>query len=164
MRARGSHSCYTRVSRTELCRFSGLKIYPGKGMTYVRADSQKFIFLNRKIKSLYNQRKKPSKIAWTFQYRKAHKKDQVETSARRKRRGVIKSAARPIGAVSMEVIQKKRSEKTEVRQASRDAALREIKERNKKLQEQRKANAAARAKAGGGAKAPPVAKKGMGKR
>ncbi len=39
---------------------------------------------------------------------------------------------RSIAGVSLEVINKKRTEKPEVRQASRDAALREIKERAKK--------------------------------
>ena len=152
------------VVKTELCRFTGLKIYPGHGMKYVRQDSQVFLFLNRKVKSLYNQRKKPSKIAWTFQYRKAHKKDQVESSARKKRRGVVKQTARAIGSISMEVINKKRSEKSEVRQASRDAALREIKDRNKKLNESRKANAASRAKSGNMPQKAPVAKGGRGKR
>lgn len=29
--------------RTELCRFSGAKIYPGRGIRFVRADSQVFL-------------------------------------------------------------------------------------------------------------------------
>jgi len=29
-----------RTCRTELCRFSGAKIYPGKGIRFVRSDSQ----------------------------------------------------------------------------------------------------------------------------
>lgn len=28
------------VIRTELCRFSGAKIYPGKGIRFIRSDSQ----------------------------------------------------------------------------------------------------------------------------
>ena len=38
------------VIKTETCRFSGLRIYPGHGMTMVRVDSQIFKFLNAKIK------------------------------------------------------------------------------------------------------------------
>lgn len=57
---------------------------------------------------------------------------QVSEVQRRKRRSANKSAARAIVGASLEVIQKKRTEKPEVRQASRDAALREIKERAKK--------------------------------
>lgn len=35
--------------RTELCRFSGAKIYPGKGIRFVRADSQ--VFFNNLMQS-----------------------------------------------------------------------------------------------------------------
>ena len=125
--------------RTETCRFSGLRIYPGKGSRFVRGDGQVFIFLSRKVKSMFFQRKRPSKLAWTTQYRKAHKKDQVSEQARKKRRTRAGAGARSIGNVSVEVIQKKRQEKTEVRAAARDAALREIKERNKKMKEAKKA-------------------------
>jgi len=44
----------------------------------------------------------------------------------------VKTANRSLVGASLEVIQKKRSEKTEVRAAARDAALREIKERQRK--------------------------------
>merc|ERR1719420_524859 len=65
------------VVKTDICRFSGLKIYPGRTTKYFRSDATCFIFLGGKNRSLYNQRKKPSKIAWTFAFRKAHRKDQV---------------------------------------------------------------------------------------
>ena len=35
---------------------------------------QQFLFLNAKCKSLSQQRKRSAKIAWTTQYRKAHRK------------------------------------------------------------------------------------------
>jgi Ribosomal protein L24e len=35
---------------------------------------QQFLFLNQKSKSLFHQRKRPAKIAWTTTYRKQHKK------------------------------------------------------------------------------------------
>ena len=137
------------VIKTEICRFSGLKIYPGHGTKYFRTDTQSFLFLKRKCRTLFNQRKKPSKIAWTFSYRKAHKKDQSSLQTKRKRRTVkANPATRNIGAVSLEVIQKKRSEKPEVRQAARDAAMREVKERAKKAKEL-KAKAKAGASKGG---------------
>lgn len=63
---------------------------------------------------------------------------QVSEIARKKRRALNKSAARAIGNVSLEVINKRKTEKPEVRQASRDAALREIKERAKKLKAEKK--------------------------
>lgn len=35
---------------------------------------QTFLFLNRKVKSLFHQRKRPAKLAWTVTYRKQHRK------------------------------------------------------------------------------------------
>lgn len=120
------------VLKTTLCRFSGLRIYPGKGILFVRVDGQQFLFLNKKCKALYNNRLRPAKLAWTAAYRKQHKKDQVSEVSRKKRRTLNKNAARAIVGASLELINKRRTEKPEVRQASRDAALREIKERAKK--------------------------------
>ena len=57
--------------------------------------------------------------------------DQTTETARRKKRSV-KTSNRSLVGASLEVIQKKRSEKTEVRAAARDAALREIKERQRR--------------------------------
>jgi large subunit ribosomal protein L24e len=63
---------------------------------------------------------------------------QVSEVQRKKRRTAAKATARAIVGVSLEVINKRRTEKPEVRQATRDAALREIKERAKKLKAEKK--------------------------
>ena len=163
-RNRGIHGprllCFAFIG---ICRFSGLKIYPGRTTKYFRSDATCFIFLGGKNRSLYNQRKKPSKIAWTFAFRKAHRKDQ-ESGAARRRRVKVKAAAgqRSIGGASMEVIQKKRAEKPELRQAARDVALREIKDRVKKAKDDKKAKA--RAVNAGKSGKMPAAKQGRGKR
>ncbi|KAL7183847.1 hypothetical protein ACSBR2_026095 [Camellia fascicularis] len=62
------------VLKTELCRFSGAKIYPGKGVRFIRSDSQVFFFSNSKCKRYFHDRLKPSKLTWTAMYRKQHKK------------------------------------------------------------------------------------------
>lgn len=49
----------------ETCSFSGLRIYPGHGIFFVRGDSKGFKFVNRKVKSLFTQRLNPRKLAWT---------------------------------------------------------------------------------------------------
>ncbi|MEW5312810.1 MAG: hypothetical protein WDW38_004416 [Sanguina aurantia] len=121
------------VLKTTICRFSGLRIYPGKGLLFIRVDCQQYLFLNKKCKSYYHNRLRPAKLAWTAQYRKAHKKDQVTEISRKKRRTANKGLNRSIVGASMELIQKKRAEKPEVRQASREAAIREVKERAKKV-------------------------------
>ena len=99
--------------------------------TYLR-DSRTFLFLNAKIKSLFGQRKKPARIAWTTAYRKEHKKDQ-STVVKQKKRKINKNASKRsyVGA-SLEVLTKRRQEKPDVRAAARAQALREIKERNAK--------------------------------
>ena len=62
------------VLKTETCRFSGLRVYPGHGIKLARVDGQVFLFLNAKCKRLFNNKLKPSKLAWTALYRKHHKK------------------------------------------------------------------------------------------
>ena len=135
------------VVKTETCRFSGLRIYPGHGSTLIRVDSQLFKFLSQKCKSLYLQRLKPSKLAWTTLYRKQHKKDKADEVSRKKRRTNKGAISRSIVGASLEVIQKKRAEKSEVRQLARENALREIKDRNKKMKDEKKVKKAEAAKA-----------------
>eukprot|EP01018_Ginkgo_biloba_P025364 Gb_07396 [translate_table: standard] len=130
------------VLKTEICRFSGAKIYPGKGIRFVRADSQVFLFANSKCKRYFHNRLKPSKLTWTAMYRKQHKKDIHAEAVKKRRRTTSKPYSRSIVGASLEVIQKKRSEKTEVRAAAREAALREIKERIKKTKDEKKAKKA----------------------
>ncbi|MFS8018272.1 putative ribosomal protein L24e/L24 superfamily [Helianthus anomalus] len=69
------------VYRTELCRFSGQKIYPGRGIRFISSDSQiglfefRFSCLQiRKCKRYFHNKLKPSKLTWTAMYRKQHNK------------------------------------------------------------------------------------------
>merc|ERR1711908_32562 len=131
----------TMVIKTETCRFSGLRIYPGRAVKFVRTDTQIFTFLKSKCRTLFNQRKKPAKLAWTSLYRKQHKKDLTTEVTKRKKRGGKATLSRAIAVASLEVNQKKRAEKPEVRQAARDSALREVKERMRKDKAAKKAAA-----------------------
>ncbi|ONM06847.1 60S ribosomal protein L24-2 [Zea mays] len=108
------------VLKTELCRFSGQKIYPGKGIRFIRADSQVFLFANSKCKRYFHNRLKPAKLTWTAMYRKQHKKDIHAEAVKKRRRATKKPYSRSIVGASLEVIQKKRAEKPEVRDAARD--------------------------------------------
>ncbi|KAG4383749.1 hypothetical protein AAZX31_13G134000 [Glycine max] len=130
------------VLKTELCRFSGAKIYPGKGIRFVRGDSQVFLFANSKCKRYFHNRLKPSKLTWTAMYRKQHKKDIAQEAVKKRRRATKKPYSRSIVGATLEVIQKKRTEKPEVRDAAREAQLREIKERIKKTKDDKKAKKA----------------------
>ncbi|KAF3320640.1 60S ribosomal protein L24 [Carex littledalei] len=57
---------------------------------------------------------------------------------KKRRRAAKKPYSRSIVGATLEVIQKKRAEKPEVRDAAREAALREIKERIKKTKDEKK--------------------------
>ncbi|PPS03454.1 hypothetical protein GOBAR_AA17206 [Gossypium barbadense] len=136
------HVRHMPQTRTELCRFSGGKIYPGKGIRFIRSDSQVFLFANSKCKRYFHNRLKPSKLTWTAMYRKQHKKDIAAEAVKKRRRTTKKPYSRSIVGATLEVIQKRRSEKPEVRDAAREAALREIKERIKKTKDEKKAKKA----------------------
>ncbi|KAM0880762.1 hypothetical protein ACQ4PT_033363 [Festuca glaucescens] len=128
------------VLKTELCKFGGAKIYPGKGIRFIRSDSQVFLFANSKCKRYFHRRLKPAKLTWTTMFRKQHKKDIHAEAAKKRRRTTKKPYSRSIAGATLEVIQKKRAEKPEVRDAAREAALREIKEHMKKTKDEKKAN------------------------
>lgn len=74
---RGVWWCCFRNDRTETCSFSEGRIYPGHGSRYIRRDGTSYVFLNAKSKSLFLQRKKPTKIVWTLGWRRMNKKIKV---------------------------------------------------------------------------------------
>ncbi|PHT67886.1 60S ribosomal protein L24 [Capsicum annuum] len=65
------------VLKTELCHFCGAKIYSVRGIRFIRADSQVFLYANSKCKHYFHNRLKPSKLTWTAMYRKQHKKKKI---------------------------------------------------------------------------------------
>ncbi|KAI3925343.1 hypothetical protein MKW92_048719 [Papaver armeniacum] len=112
------------VLKTELCRFSGAKIYPSRGIRFIRSDSQVFPFVNSKCKRYFHNKLNPSKLTWTATCRKQHKKDVATEAVKKRRRVTKKPYSRSIVGATLEVIQKRRAEKPEVRDAARESALR----------------------------------------
>jgi len=117
--------------KTGLCSFSGLRIYPGHGIRFIRNDSKVFIFLNSKNKRLFLGRKNPRKTRWTQVYRRVNKKGVTEEVIKKRTKRVHKTVEKAIVGASLESIRQKRNQKPEVRAAAREAALREAKEKNK---------------------------------
>ncbi|KAJ8448698.1 LOW QUALITY PROTEIN: hypothetical protein Cgig2_010585 [Carnegiea gigantea] len=111
-------------------------------LTARSAVAHVFLFANSKCKRYFHNRLKPSKLCWTAVYRKQHKKDISAEAVKKRRRAAKKPYSRSIVGATLEVIQKKRSEKPEVRDAAREAALREIKERIKKTKDEKRAKKA----------------------
>ncbi|KAL1406455.1 60S ribosomal protein L24 [Vanrija albida] len=116
--------------RIERCDFSGAKVYPSRGKTYVRGDSKTFRFIGSKAESLFLQRKNPRKIAWTQVYRRMHKKGITEEVAKKRSRKNVKVQRGVVGA-DLASILAKRTAKPEVRAAARAAAITKAKAQKK---------------------------------
>ena len=132
--------------KTLSCTFSGFKIHPGHGIRFVRIDSKVCDFINNKSQQFFKSKKNPRRVRWTLIYRKLNRKGIVEEEKRRKTRRTTKLQRAVVGA-SLEAIRAKRTQGPDVRQAQRDAALRQIKER-KKAQTATKAEKKAKAATG----------------
>ncbi|ORY34771.1 putative 60S ribosomal protein L24 [Naematelia encephala] len=140
--------------RVDRCDFSGYKVYPSRGKTYVRGDSKTFRFLSSKNESLFLQRKNPRKIAWTQVYRRMHKKGITEEVAKKRSRKNVKVARGIVGA-DLASILAKRTAKPEVRAAARQAAI------TKAKTERRDKEAKKATKPQGGVAGPKVSKQSM---
>ncbi|EFA78293.1 S60 ribosomal protein L24 [Heterostelium album PN500] len=116
--------------KTGICNFSEFKIYPAKGIKFVRGDSKTFHFINGKVESLFFRKINPRDIPWTSVYRRINKNVSVETGAKKRTKKTQKFERSIVGA-SLEVIKQKREQKPEFRAAQREAALRDIKEKKK---------------------------------
>ncbi|KAK4532210.1 hypothetical protein CCYA_CCYA11G3067 [Cyanidiococcus yangmingshanensis] len=118
------------VVRTQICNFSGFRIYPGHGSTFVRSDGKVFVFASLKCKSSFHMRRKPASLNWTYIYRRLNRKGQEEQEKKRTRRRTVKTVQKPVEGASIEVLRAKRqSQRPQVRTAARAAALKEIKTR-----------------------------------
>ncbi|KAK4709294.1 hypothetical protein R3W88_030219 [Solanum pinnatisectum] len=97
-------------------------------------------------------------------YRKQHKKDIAQEAAQNRGCTTKKPYSRSIMGATLEIIQKKRTERPEVRDAVREAALREIKKRIKKTNDEKKAKKEEGNMSKGGASKGPKLGSGGGKR
>ena len=125
------------VIKTQLCAFSESRIYPGHGSMCCRRDGQTFWLSSKKAKSMYNQRKKPQKIAWTQAWRRLHKKN-VDNRQKKKRTRRVQKFTRAVSGMDVAALKKKQSEKKSKRESARKLQLQEIKDRKKKAKADRK--------------------------
>ena len=138
--------------KTDTCFYTEMRIYPGWGKRVVRKDGKLLAFLNQKARSLYTQGIKAQRLTWSQQWRRRNKKGKTDLAVKKKARRAAK-VVKAIQGLSMEDLQKRRTQKPEYRKAQRDAALREAKERKKKAKDNSK-----KAPKGAGAKAAPIKK------
>jgi len=94
----------------------------------IRRDGKPIWLGSSKTHSLTLQRKKAAKLVWTQAWRRLHKKGITETAAKKRTRRAGKVQRAVVGA-SLEDIKKKAAQKSELRTAAREAALKELKDR-----------------------------------
>merc|ERR1719160_1569218 len=152
------------VIKTDLCEYTEYKIYPGRGQKFVAKDGKVHLFLSAKADSLYHQRIKPVKLTWTAAWRRMNKKGKSEEAAKKRTRKAQKFQKAIVG-MSLDDIRRKKAQKPELRQAAKEAALKEAKTRVAKGGAKAGAKGAAKpkAKSGGADKGKKAAPKGTGK-
>ena len=125
------------VVKTEVCSFSEQKIYPGKGMRLISKDGRLAILSTKKARSFFLNKIKGQVIRWTIIWRRINKKLKTdETTKRRKRKA--RRIVRDIQGLNREEIRRKRGETREERDAQREHAIRELKDRKAKQAQARK--------------------------
>ena len=128
------------VIKTESCSFSEWRIYPGHGQRFVARDGRSYLFLSKKNAALSIRKVKAQKITWTTSWRRMNKKIKTDELAKKKKKKHVR-VQRAIVGISLDDIRNKRKEKPEVREAQKEAALREIKARKQKTQDTKKGKA-----------------------
>merc|ERR1711935_312920 len=93
---------------------------------------------------MYEQRKKPQKLAWTQAWRRLHKKN-VDNRQKKKRTRRVQKFTRAVSGMDIAALKKKQNEKKSKRASQQKLQLQEIKDRKKKAKTERR-------KGGGGSK------------
>merc|ERR1712097_29574 len=97
-------SCsFKMVVKTDLCNYSGFRIYPGHGKKFVRLDQKMFTFITGKTAACFLMKRRNLTTKWTVQYRRINKKGSVEQAEKQRdaalkelksRKGAKKGAAK----------------------------------------------------------------------
>jgi len=117
------------VVKTELCNYSGFRIYPGHGKKFVRSDQKMFTFITNKAFACFRMKRRNLTTKWTVQYRRINKKGTMEESEKRRKAKKVASTRREISGISAEMLEKKRAARPVQKDKARDAALKELKSR-----------------------------------
>merc|ERR1712216_138227 len=128
---RPANSCsFAMVVKTELCNYSGFRIYPGHGKKYVRADQKMFTFVTAKCERCFKMKRRNLTTKWTTQYRRINKKGTMEEAEKKRRSKKSVVRTREIVGLTAELMEKKKNAVRPVlKEKQRDAALKELKSR-----------------------------------
>merc|ERR1711998_744105 len=126
----GENSCsFAMVVKTELCNYSGFRIYPGHGKKWVRADQKMFTFITGKTEACFKMKRRNLTTKWTVQYRRINKKGTLEEAEKKRRSKKTVVRTREIIGLSKETIEKKKAAKPASKDKQKDSVLKELKSR-----------------------------------
>ena len=134
------------VIKTDPCAFSEIKIYPGRGSRFAGKDGKVHFFISSKARTLFHQKIKPVKLTWTQASRRYNKKIKVE-DIQKKRTKKTTRVQKAIVGMSLDEIKRKRAEDDATRDKALDATKKELKARNVKKMQEKKAAASKNVKA-----------------
>merc|ERR1712097_31853 len=120
---------HSMVVKTELCNYSGFRIYPGHGKKFVRSDQKMFTFINAKTERCFKMKRRNLTTKWTVQYRRINKKGTLEEVAKRNKAKKTVRTQREISGISAEMLERKRAARPVQKDKARDSALKELKSR-----------------------------------
>merc|ERR1712178_441758 len=123
-------SCsFAMVVKTDLCNYSGFRIYPGHGKKFVRSDQKMFTFVTAKSEACFKMKRRNLTTKWTVQYRRINKKGTLEESEKKRRSKKTVVRTREIIGLSKETIEKKKAAKPASKDKQKDSVLKELKSR-----------------------------------
>ncbi|KAI3381484.1 hypothetical protein SNEBB_001983 [Seison nebaliae] len=114
----------------EVCAFSGFRIHPGHGRTYVKADGKVFHYINSKCERSAKLKKSPREVSWTVFYRRGHRKGIIQEIVRR-RATKVKKPLRDFTGMKREIILARRSEPQHVRDEQKKNAIKAVRAKKK---------------------------------
>lgn len=118
------------VIKTETCSYSGLKIWPGRGKTYVRMDQKAFRFGDGKAEACHLMKRRNLTTRWTVHYRRINKKGiSAEEATKRRKAKKNTSVRRDISGLPMELLAKAKAARPKASGSAKDIAQRNLKDR-----------------------------------
>merc|ERR1712054_755085 len=120
-------SSFEMVVKTDLCNYSGFRIYPGHGKKFVRRDQKMFTFITAKSEACFKMKRRNLTTKWTVQYRRINKKGTLEESEKRRKAKKVTRTHREISGISADMLERKRAARPVAKSKATDAALKELK-------------------------------------
>merc|ERR1712097_188338 len=120
-------SCsFKMVVKTDLCNYSGFRIYPGHGKKFVRLDQKMFTFINAKAERCFKMKRRNLTTKWTVQYRRINKKGTLEEAEKRRKAKKSAASSRTVSGMSEAMIERKRTARPVQKSKQTEATLKEL--------------------------------------